>query len=578
MKTQLFCVTFLLICLTFPLTTTAQVVDIPDPNLHAAIAAALGKASDHAITVGDMADLTELEPRSAGINNLTGLEAATNLTRLNLWGNSISDVSPLTNLINLTSLHLGYNPPLSDISPLADLTNLTWLYLPYNPISDVSPLANLTNLTGLDLSWNNALSDISSLANLTNLTFLELRHTSVSDLSPLANLTSLTGLYLPNTNISDISSLANLINLTATDLSSNTISDLSPLIENAGLGNGTEVNVRGNPLSYLSVHTHIPTLQNKGVAVYFDNQAYSALLKISGDNQNGGVGVTLAKPFVIEAQDANGAALAGISVIFAVTSGGGTLNVTSTTTEANGRAESTLTLGPNPGTNTVQVSADGIESTVAFYAIAEMESPAIPADVSGDGVVNILDLVSVVSQLGSAGINLAADVNGDGVVNILDLVSVAGMLGATAAAPSVHPQTTLTAVEVRQWLTDAKAFEIRDPIMKRGMMVLEQLLVSLTPTKTELLANYPNPFNPETWIPYRLAQDALVTLTIYDTAGQVVCTLDVGHQTAAFYESQSQAIYWDGKNEFGERVTSGVYFYHLSAGDYSATRKMLVIK
>ena len=114
--------------------------------------------------------------------------------------------------------------------------------------------------------------------------------------------------------------------------------------------------------------------------------------------------------------------------------------------------------------------------------------------------------------------------------------------------------------------------------MKRGIRLLEQLLASLTPTETELLANYPNPFNPETWIPYRLAEDAFVTLTIYDGAGQVVRTIDVGYQIAAVYENRSKAIYWDGRNQVGEQVASGVYFYHLSAGDYSATRKMLILK
>ena len=98
------------------------------------------------------------------------------------------------------------------------------------------------------------------------------------------------------------------------------------------------------------------------------------------------------------------------------------------------------------------------------------------------------------------------------------------------------------------------------------------------PTETALLPNYPNPFNPETWIPYRLAEDAFVTLTIYDGNGQVVRTLEIGHRVAAIYESRSKAIYWDGRNEFGEQVASGVYFYHLSAGDFSATRKMLIIK
>ena len=199
-----------------------------------------------------------------------------------------------------------------------------------------------------------------------------------------------------------------------------------------------------------------------------------------------------------------------------------------------------------------------------------------PADVNGDWVVNILDLVQVANGIGKS----APDPNGDGIVNILDLVFVAGMFGTTAAAPSAHLQASemLTAVEVRQWLTDARSLEVRDPIMKRGIMILEQLLVSLTPKETELLSNFPNPFNPETWIPYRLAKDAFVTLTIYDLNGRVVRRFDVGHQIASAYESRSKAIYWDGTNELGERVASGVYFYHLSAGDYSATRRMLVIK
>ena len=95
----------------------------------------------------------------------------------------------------------------------------------------------------------------------------------------------------------------------------------------------------------------------------------------------------------------------------------------------------------------------------------------------------------------------------------------------------------------------------------------------------ELLANYPNPFNPETWIPYHLAKDADVTLTIYNLSGQVVRQFGLRHQAAGRYQSRSRAIfYWNGKNEFGEQVASGVYFYHLSADDYSATRKMLIIK
>ena len=95
---------------------------------------------------------------------------------------------------------------------------------------------------------------------------------------------------------------------------------------------------------------------------------------------------------------------------------------------------------------------------------------------------------------------------------------------------------------------------------------------------TRLLANYPNPFNPETWIPYKLAKPAEVTLTIYNMQGVVVRQLKMGHQTAGVYTSRFRAIYWDGSNMFGEKVATGVYFYTLTAGDFSATRKMLIRK
>ena len=194
--------------------------------------------------------------------------------------------------------------------------------------------------------------------------------------------------------------------------------------------------------------------------------------------------------------------------------------------------------------------------------------------------MNVLDLVVVASELGNAGANLTVDVNRDGVINILDLIVVAGMFDGTAAAPSMQPQVpeTLTAVEVQGWLTDARALEVRNPIMKRGFLVLEQLLISLTPKETELLSNYPNPFNPETWIPYRLAEDAFVTLTIYDLSGQVIRTLDVGHRIASAYENRAKAIHWDGRNDLGEPVASGIYFYTLTAGDFSATRRMVILK
>ena len=271
--------------------------------------------------------------------------------------------------------------------------------------------------------------------------------------------------------------MAGLTNLTLLRLNYNSISDLSPLVSNMGLGSGDELDVRGNLLSYLSIHTHIPVLQNRGVTVQFDNRAHPALLKISGNNQNGVSSTPLSQPFIVEAQDENGSALAGVSVAFAIVTGSGTLSTTITRTNENGRAQSTLTLGPNLGTNTVRVSAAGIESPVTFYAISE-EAPPITADVNSDGNVNVLDLIVVASELGNTGTNLVADVNQDGVVSILDLILAAGMFEEPAAAPSAQPQVleTPTAVEVQGWLTNARALEVKNTIMKRGIMVLEQPL------------------------------------------------------------------------------------------------------
>ena len=103
-------------------------------------------------------------------------------------------------------------------------------------------------------------------------------------------------------------------------------------------------------------------------------------------------------------------------------------------------------------------------------------------------------------------------------------------------------------------------------------------LTASFPQKTALLANYPNPFNPETWMPYQLAEPSQVSVCIYDVKGVLIRRLALGHTPAGFYQTRSRAAYWDGKNAHGEPVASGVYFYTLTAGDVSATRKLLIRK
>ena len=202
------------------------------------------------------------------------------------------------------------------------------------------------------------------------------------------------------------------------------------------------------------------------------------------------------------------------------------------------------------------------------------------ADVNGDGVVDISDLVFVAKNFGQTGFN-AADVNGDAVVDIADLLIVAGAMDEVAVAPiATHRNlySPLTSTEVHKWLLQAHQLNSLDVTTQKGILFLEQLLMALAPQKTALLPNYPNPFNPETWIPYQLSESSVVTIEIYSSDGQLIRTLDVGEKAAGIYQNRGAAAFWDGRNEMGEPVASGVYFYKLTAGSHSATRRMVIRK
>ncbi len=676
---------------------------------------------------------------------------------------------PITShrLLLLQSLSAG--PLIADLTGIDSAINLRELALGDNSILDFSPLEGLTKLHTLGLS-RNSVWDPSFLAGLTNLRTLVLFDSAISDLSPLVGLKNLRYLELRN----------------------NSISDLSPLVGNTQLGFGTYILVDGNPLSYQSIHTHIPILQSRGIIVSFDNQAHKALLKISGGNQTDAADTVLSDPFVVEVKDENGSKLQGVEVRFTVTAGGGTLSVTSTNSDSNGRAETTLTLGPNLGTNTVEVSAAGIAVPVTFNAIADdppseylmtvpsgvslihvplkvtavdgiektIESIAdlydalgganvvtylvtydsqhgdwlsyrnwfsylVPSDRDGSADRKLTDDMGIIASLKAPmsvrlsgkslgtyrnsaitlkkGLNLVGlPLRDSRITRVSDLLAFDGIRGNVstiivnhngefrwvgraddpgdieitggqafimaaqhAAAVAISgtgwtndsgaaaPPVTVKGIEVgdttpvlglrgsvvdeeaglkgpnfrvtvKNHSTDRAVATITTPDaggyratvvdietgraarvgdvleisaqspnpfigveplrhtvttddVKRSLIQFEMVAYEI-PVETELLHNYPNPFNPETWIPYRLAEDAFVTLTIYDSKGQVVRTLEIGHRIAAAYESQSKAIYWDGKNDVGEQVASGIYFYRLSAGDYSATRKMVILK
>ena len=212
----------------------------------------------------------------------------------------------------------------------------------------------------------------------------------------------------------------------------------------------------------------------------------------------------------------------------------------------------------------------------------------LPWDINDDGVVDIRDLVLISNSFGAETptAHPKTDVNKDGNVNILDLLLVAAHFGESsipAAPPLVGGISNLETLTehfdlVEQWLTEARLANDGSLPFQQGIAALERLMNTATPTETVLLPNYPNPFNPETWIPYDLAEASEVAIHIYNVSGEAVRRLSLGFQGAGTYRTPSRAAYWDGRNEFGELVASGVYFYTFTAGDFTVTGKMLIRK
>ncbi|MBI1925971.1 T9SS type A sorting domain-containing protein [Candidatus Poribacteria bacterium] len=216
-------------------------------------------------------------------------------------------------------------------------------------------------------------------------------------------------------------------------------------------------------------------------------------------------------------------------------------------------------------------------------------------DVNKDYVVNIFDLVLLAQNFGKSITGTPRpnpDVARDGVVDVFDFVKVGINFGKqySALPPAATPplarepmpvERTVPPSERASLLRVLSALESArhpDAEFRQVLELLRSLLGMSTPERTQLLSNFPNPFNPETWIPYQLARDAAVQITIYDIKGSLVHRLELGHQQAGYYRGRDSAAYWDGRNEAGELVSSGVYFYQLRAGDFTAVKRMVIRK
>jgi Leucine-rich repeat (LRR) protein len=239
----------------------------------------------------------------------------------------------------------------------------------------------------------------------------------------------------------------------------------------------------------------------------------------------------------------------------------------------------------------------GAEIEVAVEALANQTVQVLaadPCDVNLDGTVDIFDLVLVVQQLKQTEFeNPRLDVNFDDIIDLLDLILVGQCFDQPKGAPAIlainepvilsKPELAFQLIGmIDGWIHEAQQMAV-NPIVKAvgfegGILILQRIKEQLRPSETVLLANYPNPFNPETWIPYRLSQPGDVTIMIYNAGGRLIRRLGLGPQPAGYYEHKGQAAYWNGKTEAGEIAASGTYFYTIKTDHYHQTRKMLVLK
>ena len=202
-------------------------------------------------------------------------------------------------------------------------------------------------------------------------------------------------------------------------------------------------------------------------------------------------------------------------------------------------------------------------------------------DVNSDGTVDSKDVDALIIAVAAGVTDAKYDVNDDGKVDIFDVSAVSANRDAGAASAPTLLGMKLSAVEIdrlQEQIDLLIATNDRSPAAMRTLIYLQQLIVMARPEKTQLLANYPNPFNPETWIPYELATDTHVEITIYNTQGVVIRRLQLGQQSAGYYTGRDRAAYWDGRNALGEQVASGLYFYQFETDTMSSMRKMVILK
>ena len=311
-------------------------------------------------------------------------------------------------------------------------------------------------------------------------------------------------------------------------------------------------------------------------------QISHSLAKVSGDEQQGPAGEQLAAPFVVSVLDEDGLAFAGAVVTFAVTAGGGTLSAATAMTDVNGRAATTLTLGSDPGPNTVEATVDGIE-VVTFTAAAVVQIPHSLTKVSGDGQEGLAG-----AQLSAPFVVLVLDEDDEAIARAVVAFSVTAG-GGTMSAETATTDASGRARNVLRLGSDPGTNTVEATIAGLEPVTFTAIgresnfagfddffgsgKLAALPDRTQLLPNTPNPFNSETILSYFLLEPGRVRLEVFALSGQRVAVLHQGLQQAGYHR-----LHWDGRDAAGHPVASGAYLYRLVTDEAVLTRKLTLLR
>ncbi len=414
----------------------------------------------------------------------------------------------------------------------AHLAAITSLNLSNQSISSLKAgdFSGLTSLTDLYL-YANSISDISALEDLTALRLLWLHNNSISDISALEDLTALTSLSLYSNSISNISALEDLTALTELYLHQNSISNISALEDLTAV---TELSLSSNSISDISALEDLTSLTRLSLSSnsISDISVLKDLTSLTRINLSSN-------------------SISDISVLKDLTS------LTRINLSSNSISDISV-LKDLTSLTRLNLSSNSISNISALENLTSLTDLWLHQNSISD-ISALEDLTSLIRL--SLYVNSISDISA-----LEDLTSLTTLWLHGNSISDYGPLRRLVAAIA----ASGKYLSIDIPVGAPSHTAV--------PKSTSLLANYPNPFNPETWILYQLAKPSAVTITIFDVRGRVVRTLILGNQPAGLYRSRSKAAHWDGKNAFGEKVAGGMYFYMLKAGDFTATRKMLIMK